>query len=387
MTSTARPPAAQQAGTTPDRVRVLWLIKGLGPGGAERLLVSAARVRDRAGFDYEAGYLLPWKRHLVGELQAQGVRVHCLDSTGAHDLAWALRLRRLLAERRFQVVHCHSPYVAGVARLVVRSLPAASRPRTLTTEHTLWSSYAPATRWLHRATFGLDAAAFAVSMPVRASLPAGLRAGVRVLTHGLVVDEVRTRLQDRAEARTELGIDHDEVLVATVANYRAAKGYPDLLEAARLVTAREPKIRFAAVGQGPDEQTIAARHRELGLAERFVLLGYRPDALRIVAACDIFVLASRHEGLPVALMEALTLGRPVVATAVGGVPGAVSDGVEGRLVAPARPDLLAEAIVALARDPACRQRMSVAAARRGREFDISAAVRDIEAVYRDLAGR
>ena len=82
---------------------------------------------------------------------------------------------------------------------------------------------------------------------------------------------------------------------------------------------------------------MRALHERLGLGDRVLLLGQRDDAVRVLAACDVFTMASDNEGLPVALMEALALGLPVVATAVGGIPEAVTDGVEGLLVPPSRP--------------------------------------------------
>ena len=130
------------------------------------------------------------------------------------------------------------------------------------------------------------------------------------------------------------------------------------MEAARIVVDRLPSVRFVAVGQGPLEDEVRAWHEASGLGDRFVLTGYRADARRVMSAFDLFTLSSEHEGLPVAVMEALALGLPVVATAVGGLPEAVVDGVEGRLVPPHQPDLLADAIIAVAEDPALRARMS-----------------------------
>src|SRR5688500_1575284 len=111
----------------PDRIRVLWLIKGLGPGGAERLLTASAVVRDREAFDYRAAYLLPWKDRLVPELETLGIDVACLSVRDERDLRWAGRLRSLLLTSPVDIVHIHSPYAAGVGRLVVRSLPQRVR--------------------------------------------------------------------------------------------------------------------------------------------------------------------------------------------------------------------------------------------------------------------
>ncbi|MBU6317804.1 MAG: glycosyltransferase, partial [Acidobacteria bacterium] len=143
-------------------VRVLWLIKGLGPGGAERLLANAAAVHHHDRYTIECGYVLPQKRHLVGELEAADVECHCL-STRPSDLLWPLRLRRLIARGNFDVVHFHAPLLAGVGRLAVRTLRRRSRPAIITTEHNAWGTYSTPTRLLNRFTSRLDDRTFAVS--------------------------------------------------------------------------------------------------------------------------------------------------------------------------------------------------------------------------------
>jgi glycosyltransferase involved in cell wall biosynthesis len=367
-----------------ERIRVLHLIKGLGPGGAERLLVSSARASDRGAFAVEVAFLLPWKTQFVADLEALGVPTHCLDAPRPQDPRWCARLRAELLRERYDVVHLHSPLVAGLARLVVRTLPAARRPRVVSTEHNVWSSHARATRELNTATFRLGDAWLAVSDEVRDSIPRALRARVEVLVQGIVLDDAISTPEQRAAVRRELGIAPGELAIATVANFRATKAYPDLLATARTVVDHGVPARFVIVGQGPLEAEIRAQRDALGLTERVDLLGFRPDAIRVLTGCDLFLMSSHYEGYPVAIMEALAVGLPVVATEVGGVPGAVHNGVEGLLVPARRPDLLAGAIEALARDPERRAAMGDAAARKGRDYDIAHAVRRTEDIYRAL---
>src|SRR2546421_546522 len=178
-------------------IRVLWLTKGLGPGGAERLLVSFAAIADRERFDLRAAYLLPWKDHLVAELAGLGVPAVCLDGRREVDPRWVRRLRKLVRAARIDVVHAHSPLVAALARL---------------------------------------------------------------------------------------GVGHDELLVVTVANLRAQKDYPTMLQAARrLADAGEP-VCFVSVGQGPLAEQLEGERDRLGLGERFRFLGYREDPVRVLVA-------------------------------------------------------------------------------------------------------
>ncbi|MGZ8753321.1 MAG: glycosyltransferase [Acidimicrobiia bacterium] len=365
-------------------MKVLWLVKGLGPGGAERLLVAAAATHDREAFSFEVAYLLPWKNHLVEELEGLGVPTQCLGVRDERDLRWAHRLRERLHSDPVDVLHAHSPYPAGIARLVVRTLPRRLRPRIVYTVHNTFSSFSMPTRLLNGVTYPLDAADIAVSSEVYDTIWPRLRSRTEVIVHGVQLDDVRAEATHRNEVRAELGIDPDEVVVGTIANFRRQKDYPNLLRAAAVLARRDVPVRVVAVGQGPLEAEMRSLHESMGLGDRVLLLGHREDALRVLGACDIFTLASDNEGLPVALMEALALGLPVAMTAVGGVPGAVTDGVEGRLVPPSDPEALADAIEELALDPAARDRMGAAARIAGERFDIRVAVAQIEAVYREV---
>lgn len=368
--------------TVGERPRILWLIKGLGPGGAEQLLVSFAKVADHAAFDYHAGYLVPWKSTLVPDLEARGVTVHPLGGPARVGVRWPLRLRRLLREVRPAVLHLHSPSVAAVARLLVLTLPRLARPVVVSTEHNTWDSYSPITRLSNALTSPLDAARWAVSHRVEDSIWPRLRRRTTVLVHGIVPSEhVVDSAQARSELRAEWGVGDDDVVFCTVANFRPNKSYPNLLQAARDVIDRCDRAYFVTVGQGPLEAQVRDLHAELGLGDRLRLLGYRRDVSEILSACDAFVLASEHEGFPIALMEALAAGLPVVATDVGGVPDAVDPGQEGLLVPRNNPQALADAILELARSPDRRARMAAAAARRGTRFDIRHAVAEIEERY------
>jgi glycosyltransferase involved in cell wall biosynthesis len=256
------------------------------------------------------------------------------------------------------------------------------------TEHNRWPRYDPVTRLANRATIGLDDADLAVSEDVRATMGTRHRDRVEVLRHGVDLEAVRAAGARGPAARAALGVGPGDVVVATVANLRREKGLDVLLDAAARVAAdpRGARVRFVVVGQGPLADELAARHARLGLGGTVSLAGYRPDAVEVVAAADVFCLASRHEGLPVALMEALALGRPVVATTVGGVPELVRDGVEGRLVAPDDPGSLAEALLEVAGDPALRARLAAGAAA-AEAAGIGPAQARLESLYRELAGR
>lgn len=363
--------------------RVLWLTKGLGPGGTERLLVAFARTVDRERFSCTAAYLLPEKDHLVSELGEAGTEAVCLEGASERDLRWAGRLRRLVVDRGIDIVHVHAPYPAAVARPVLRSL-GRHRPAIVYTEHNSWDGYGRATRWANAVTYPLDDARLAVSPAALASMPAPFRRRTELLIHGIDLDEVASHRTGRARVRAELGVDDRTVLVVTVANLRGHKDYPTLLGAVRRLLDLGASVRVVAVGQGPLDGDVREMAHRMQLDEGFELLGYRPDALDVLAASDIFTLSSKAEGYPVALMEALALGLPVVATAVGGIPDAVRTGVEGLTVPAGQPDRLGDALAALADDAEKRATFGRAARERAALFDVRRATARIEAVYDEV---
>ncbi len=365
-------------------VRVLWVVKGLGPGGAERLLVAAARAHDPQKVQIECAYVLPYKDHLVSALEVAGVRCTCMSQRD-DDRRWPLALRRLIVEGSFDVVHVHSPVPGSVARSIVRTMPAERRPALMSTEHNTWARHRIPTRLLNSATGRWDDVTIAVSEETRASIRGPAASRATVLTHGIDVDDAAAQARHRDEVRSELGIDPDALVIGTVANFTAQKDYPNLLAAARLLIDGGTAATIVAVGQGPLESQIRARADELGLGDAIVFTGFRDDAVRVLGACDVFTLASAWEGLPVALMEALALGLPVVATRVGGVAESMHDGEDAVLVPPGDPEALAGAWRRVLEDDSLRDRLGAAARARASEFDATAAVRTLEQTYLRLA--
>jgi glycosyltransferase involved in cell wall biosynthesis len=366
-------------------MRVLVLIKGLGRGGAEQLLVSAAPYADRSHFHYEVAYLLPWKDALAGTLERQGLPVTCLGS--GHGWAWTRRLRSLVRERRIDLVHAHLPYAAIGARM---ALAGPGRPQLVYTEHNLWQSYKPPTYWANLATFARSDYVFAVSDMVAASIryPRGLGwrrlPPVETLYHGL--DRAALEQPYPDGVREELGIPAHAPVVGTVANFRHTKGHGYLLRAASLVRETLPDVRFLLVGQGPLEADVRREAERLGLGDTVIFAGFREDVPRLTAAVDVFALSSLHEGLSIALLEAMALAKPPVVTRVGGLPELVDDGRNGLLVPPADAPALATGILTLLQNPALRTSLGLAARQRAASFDIRSAVSRMEEVYAELLG-
>ncbi len=376
MTATGQGAGAQRP------LRVLLIGRGLGLGGMEQLLLAQVRSGDRERFDYSVAYVNADKDALVPEFEALDIAVH--DLAGARG-PWPVAIRQLLARERLDVVHAHSPLVAAAVRLVSRTI--RPRPTLVYTEHNSWHPYSVVTRWANRLTYRMDDRQFAVSRAAWESVPEGLRGELEVLSHGIDVAAVGSQLALRMDSRKEMGIGPDELVVGTVANFRPEKNYEGLLRVAHRISAENPGVRFVSIGQGPLQDEIARQHAAQRLGDRFLLLGAQPEATRLMAGFDVFVMASRWEGLPVAFMEARALGLPVVVTSVGGLTDHVEDGVDGLLVEPNSDDALVEALEKVVRSADLRQRLAEGSARRSGELDARLAVEVIERSYADVTGQ
>lgn len=179
-----------------------------------------------------------------------------------------------------------------------------------------------------------------------------------------------------------------EVLLSTVGRLDEQKGQDVLIEAmARLKNAHQ--VRCVIMGEGPARARLEALIRQLNVRDVIRLWGERDDASAWLAACDIFVLPSLWEGLPNALLEAMALGLPAVASNVDGVPEIVTRGRDGLLVEPKDPAALAGAIAQLVVDAPMRSALGQAARARIQErFSLPAMIANYEGAYRRvLAGR
>jgi glycosyltransferase involved in cell wall biosynthesis len=343
---------------------------------------------DRTSFEYEAAYVLSARHRLADDMRSTGTPVHALGARGDWDLKWTAALRRLLVDRRYDLIHFHLPYAASLGRLVVQSLPKGLRPKLVYTQHCTWGEMEAPVRILNRATIGLDDALVTVSEASRQGLPKALRRRAQVIIHGVDVSRSAEMRIDkeriRREVRDELGVREDDVLVLAVANLRPEKGYDILLEAARILLAGGAPVSFASVGYGPLADELNRIHSDLGLGDRFRFLGPRADVLRLMTAADVFTLPSRHEGLPVAVMEATSAGLPLVLSAVGEIPNLFTDGVDALLVPPGRADMLAIALERLIRNPTVREELGKAVLERSAMFDVTSAAHEVEDIYRRL---
>ena len=362
------------------RLSVLYVIWSLQMGGAERVVADLARSLDRRLFR-PLVCCLNFKGGLAGPLEAEGVPVFALDKRPRLDLRVLVRLVRLMRRERVDVVHTHlwtSSFWGRLAGAVARV------PVVVITEHNLdtWrrAPHLLADRLLGRVTDDWVFVSREVEAFYRARL--ALPAGRGHVVHNGVDLVPFERRPDPAEARARMGLPAGAPVAGVVGRLEARKGHRFFLEAMRRVVDRLPGAMGLIVGEGKEKEALLAQRDALGLHDAVRIVGYWPDLAEALAALDVFVLPSLMEGHPLAILEAMAAGKPVVATDVGGNAEAVEPDSTGLLVPPADPEALAGAIVSLLDAPE-RARQLGAAGRRSldRRFSLGAAVRANEEVY------
>jgi glycosyltransferase involved in cell wall biosynthesis len=315
----------------------------------------AARFRDR-GFEPEVFHL------------HKPIDPHC--ATG---------LARLFIEQRIDLAHSHefSMAVYGAAAARITGIP-----HLITMHGGIYFGSRrrrrAALRWAIRASNRV----VAVSVATREEMKRLLRApGLDV---DVVLNGVPEQPGDRERVRRELGLGKSDLLVLAVGSLYHVKGYDILIEALARVGSGA-SWRLAIAGQGGEEARLQRLAREKGIQKKVLMLGFREDIPDLLAAADLYVMPSRSEGLPLALLEAMFAGRPIVASAVGGIPDALGDG--GILVPPEDAAALAGALRRLLDDGAERAELGSAAARiAARRFGVEAMADAYEARYRDSVG-
>jgi glycosyltransferase involved in cell wall biosynthesis len=369
------------------KTRVLWLIKGLGAGGAEQLLVNSLPHLDRSRFEYHVAYILPWKDDMVPYFKAHDVPVHCLEGGNPLDARIVPRLRRLLEKLRIDVLDSHLPYSGVVGRMAAGQ---AGTPVVLYTEHSLavqrqLAGFHFVSFVANTLSYGMNDLVVSVSRDTFRDVSRFTfgRVPVRLVYNGIPLDSF-----DRAAMiadRGALGVPEGHKVVGHVATFTPKKRQHDLLHAAKLVLEEDPRTTFVLVGKGslrPELELLAA---ELGISDHVVFPGFVPDLTAALACFDVFALSSLYEGLPTVAIEAMALGVPVVATWVGGTPEIVNHDHDGILVPPSDPPALARGILRLLGDDRLRAEMGARAEQSVRsKFDIRRRVKEIEGIYDEV---
>jgi glycosyltransferase involved in cell wall biosynthesis len=304
------------------QAQVLRLMEGLAARGHATLLLAPAGP-------------------LLERAHARGLETLRWSPAGELDLLAALGAARALRRFRADVAHCHSAHAhaVGVPAAVMAGVPVVVSRRV---------DFEVAAHPLSRLKYRLPVDRYlCISRGVMEVMRRGGIADARLalVPSGIELPAAGAERPRAAELRALIGAAPGTPVVGTVAALAPHKDHANLLQAAATVVARRPEVRFAWVGEGECRAALERQRAALGLERHVHLLGFRADALGLLAQFTVFALSSYLEGLCTSLLDAQALGVPIVATAVGGVPDLVVHGESGWLVPGRDPAALAGALL------------------------------------------
>jgi glycosyltransferase involved in cell wall biosynthesis len=298
------------------------------------------------------------------------------------DPATLPALLKELDRRRADLLHMHGYGATTFGRMAaaMRRLPAVLHEHANLTDTPWFQKIAD--RFLAPYTdLALAVSRSTAEFVVRARLVS--RERVRTVYLGVPLEEfsrVRTH-EEILEARRALGVPFDALAVGTVTRLMPSKGNEYFVEAVPRVLDHRPDARFYIVGEGELQAELEARARTLSLGHELVFTGFRRDVAQVLAALDIVVFPSLWEGTPLTVLEALAMGKPIVATDADGLQDVLTNGEDALIVPRRDAQALADAVIRLADDPAQRMRLAAAARRTGAAYDIDVFVRKMERLY------
>ncbi|HET8650729.1 MAG TPA: glycosyltransferase family 4 protein [Gemmatimonadales bacterium] len=365
----------------PGRLRIAMMLESSGHGGAEVVVFQLAEELRRRGHQVIPVGPAARPGWLADQFRENGFEWEGFVLNRTLDAGLVGRMADLFRRRQIDVVHSHefsmAVYGAAGARL-------ARVPHIITMHGNQKMTAALRRRVAVRWAFRISSAAVAVSQDTKRTLDQDLGLPEDAVT--VVPNGVPVRPGDPAGIRAELQLRDDEVLLLAVGNLITRKGHIVLLRALAQLEDEGIAVpwRLAiAGGRGGEEQEALEQFiAERNWKRRAHLLLHRNDIPDLQAAADIFVMPSLWEGLPLAILEAMHAGNPVIASATSGIPEAITSGVEGLLVPPGEAAPLAQALRVVLENPVERRRLGAnALARAQREFTIGAMTDAYERLY------
>jgi len=301
---------------------------------------------------------------------------------GEIDLIAGFRISRICRKNNFNILHLHSSHALSIglwAKLFYSKLKLiAVRRVDFHIKNNWFSQFKYENRLLDKIvciSHGIENILLEDGVPAQKLVT--IHSGIDIYRFDKVV------LPE--DFRQKLGIPQNNILVGTIAAMAKHKDYPNLLKAAKIVIEKNDDITFCAVGEGPEKEKILRSAYELDLKDRFVFAGFREDIGNFLKTFDIFVLASKKEGMGTSILDAQSVGLPVIACETGGIPEIISHGENGLLVPQKNAIRLAEAIQLLVQDHQLRKTLGQNALKSVKNFDVRLSVEKNIRLYEQIS--
>lgn len=379
------------------RIRVLMAITGLAAGGATNVVLDLARhFCGHPDFDLHlvTGPIPPGRTDLTHVAHDLGIPTRVVPSlmNCIHPMAnlkALAELRRIMAGGGYDIVHTHSSVAGVIGRLAAL---AAGVPTVIHHVHG-WALHEDMPLRMRALYVALESVCARCTTQIvvvsRPDIDKGLSHRIgkkdkyRLIYNGIDLEKFQQPVDGR-QMRMELGLEPDCKLVGMVGRLDKQKNPMDLIRAAAIVRESYPKVQFLIVGDGLLRPECERLIRDLHLEGKVFLLGYRNDVARILPILTITAMSSLWEGLPLAFLEAMSAGKPIVANDVDGARDVVIDGKTGFLVTRQRPAEMAERILHVLNDEALCSEMGRVARQRSEDFSVHRMVGQVERLYKEL---
>ena len=367
-----------------EPIHILHIIKSLGRGGAETLLPETLAKHDQHKYRFHYIYFIPWKNQMVSAIESEGGRVACYSAK--NNLAIMAKIPAIagyVRKHNIKLIHCHLPW-AGIAGRIVGRITGVP---VVYTEHNLWERYHKLTYHLNKITYSSQEKVIAVSDEVAQSIRKhhhNVKPAVQVVLNGINTSKFSEIFQTDLDVRKQYGIAPTAVVIGITCVFRAQKRLTTWLEIAHEIHKKYPDVRFLIMGDGVLRNEIHARAAELQTAEYVHFAGLQTEIRPYLKALDIFMMSSEFEGLPIALLEAMSMEVMPACTDAGGISELVKDNVNGVLVPVANPMLLVEKLEPFLAQPAKIRTIGLNARKTVIEgFSMEKMVGELETIYRE----
>lgn len=341
-------------------LRILHLVSSGGFFGAERVILNlASRQNNSAVISWVGAINNKHNPHLeiIQESQNTGLKTAIFDSRSQADLKTVSSVKKFLKENDIDILHTHN-YKSNIIGFLATRL---TRVKWAVTLHG-WISSDSKLRWyetLDRFFLKFADKIFCVSLNnYDMLLNKGInKNSLEVIANGIDLKQFSSAGADQ-NLRKSLGIDAHQIVITIVGRLGEEKGHKVLFKALSLIHPQYPDFKCLVVGDGPLMKNLQEQANALNLSRHIIFTGNRKDVADIYKVCDILVNASFTEGLPMTILEAMASRLAVIATKVGGVPQLIQHEKNGLLLDPNDPEILAEALIQLIKDPQKRQQLA-----------------------------
>jgi L-malate glycosyltransferase len=363
------------------KIKILHVIKSLGRGGAEVLLPETLKLHDKNTFEFHYIYFLPWKDQMVSEIESSGGRVQCFNANNNLKLLSQVNgVINYCKVNKIDIIHSHLPWSGFLGRIIHWK----SKIPMIYTEHNIQERYHVLTKILNKLTFNFQSLALGVSNDVTRSINENIapKIPVQTLLNGVNTSCFKRDLEKRAGIREFYKIPENAIVIGNIAVFRRQKCIPDWLKAFKNISSDNPNVYGLLVGAGPEEDIVMTMIKELELVDKIILPGIQTDTVPFFSAMDVFLMSSAFEGLPIALLEAMSMECAIVSTKAGGVVEVIREDQDGLLCNVGDWENLAFKVIDLIKTPDKLNNFQKAARRRVElSFSLVNMVNSLESIY------